>query len=43
MLATSDPEVEGNHGRIETRQAFLCTDVAWRPCQLDGHWPERPG
>jgi hypothetical protein len=27
-LASSDPEVEGDHGRIETRQAFVCSDIA---------------
>jgi len=37
MLASSDPEVEGDHGRIETRQAFVCSDIAW--LQEHHRWP----
>jgi predicted transposase YbfD/YdcC len=29
-------EVDGDHGRIETRNAFLCADVAWL---RDHEWP----
>jgi predicted transposase YbfD/YdcC len=36
-LVTSDPEVEGDHGRIETRQAFVCGDIAW--LQEHHQWP----
>lgn len=28
-LSASAPEVEGEHGRIETRQAFVCTKIDW--------------
>ncbi|MBV8397400.1 MAG: ISAs1 family transposase [Acetobacteraceae bacterium] len=36
-LTTNEPEVEGDHGRIETRQAFVCTDVVW--LQQQHQWP----
>jgi predicted transposase YbfD/YdcC len=36
-LATSKPEVEGDHGRIETRQAFVCSDIGW--LQEHHKWP----
>jgi hypothetical protein len=29
-LATSNPEVKGDHGRIETRPAFICSNIAWQ-------------
>jgi predicted transposase YbfD/YdcC len=29
--------VEGDHGRIETREAFVCDEVGWR--QEPHHWP----
>jgi predicted transposase YbfD/YdcC len=35
--ATSKPEVEGDHGRIETRQALVCSDIAW--LQEHHQWP----
>jgi predicted transposase YbfD/YdcC len=35
-ISTGEPEVDGGHGRIETRQAFVCTKIDW----LAGHnWP----
>ncbi len=35
-LSASEPEVDGDHGRIETRQAFICGKIDW----LDDHqWP----
>jgi len=36
MLSASEPEVEGDHGRIETRQAFICHKVDWL---RDHAWP----
>jgi predicted transposase YbfD/YdcC len=32
---TSHREVDGDHGRIETREAFVCTNVDW----LQHRWP----
>jgi predicted transposase YbfD/YdcC len=37
VVAPNDPEVEGDHGRLETRQAFICSDVAW--LQEHHQWP----
>ena len=35
-LSVSEPEVDGEHGRIETRQAFVCGKIDW----LGDHaWP----
>jgi predicted transposase YbfD/YdcC len=28
-LSPSEPEVDGDHGRIETRQAFVCSEIDW--------------
>ena len=37
VLATSDPDVDAGHGRIETRTASVSANVAWLQ---DGHrWP----
>lgn len=35
-LSIGQPEVNGDHGRIETRQAFLCTAIDWL---ADHRWP----
>jgi len=35
-LLASEPEVDGDHGRIETRQAFVCRKVDWL---RDHAWP----
>lgn len=35
-LLVSEPTVDGDHGRIETRQAFVCHAVTWLE---DHHWP----
>src|SRR5436853_1092250 len=34
---TTDTTVEGDHGRIETRTAVVCTDIAW--LQEQHRWP----
>lgn len=34
---TSSREVEGDHGRIETRDAFVCTNIDW--LQEQHQWP----
>jgi predicted transposase YbfD/YdcC len=36
-LLVSQPEVDGDHGRIETRQAFVCSKIDWL---AEHHWPE---
>jgi predicted transposase YbfD/YdcC len=36
-LATAKPEVEADHGRIETRTAMVSTDIDW--LQQDHRWP----
>jgi predicted transposase YbfD/YdcC len=36
-LVATEPEVEGDHGRIETRQAFVCTEIDW--LQAHHQWP----
>ena len=35
--AASVQTVDGDHGRIETRTATVCTDIDW--LQADHHWP----
>ena len=35
-LSISEPVVDGDHGRIETRQAFVCTKIDWLG---DHQWP----
>ena len=35
-LLSGEAEVDGDHGRIETRQAFLCTTINWL---ADHRWP----
>ena len=35
-LSPSEPEVDGDHGRIETRQAFVCSEIDWL---RDHQWP----
>jgi predicted transposase YbfD/YdcC len=35
-LAISKPEVDADHGRIETRQAFVCTKLDWL---AEHEWP----
>lgn len=35
-LLTDKPEVDADHGRIETRQAFVCTNMDWL---RDHAWP----
>jgi len=35
-LAVSEPDVDADHGRIETRQAFVCTTVDWL---AEHDWP----
>jgi len=35
--AASVQTVDGEHGRIETRTATMCTDIDW--LQADHHWP----
>ncbi len=35
-LSASEPAVDGEHGRIETRQAFVCTNINWL---RDHGWP----
>ena len=39
-LSISEPVVDGDHGRIETRQAFLCTKIDWL---RDHAWPGLAG
>ena len=34
---TTTPDVEADHGRIETRTATVCTDIKW--LQDDHQWP----
>jgi len=36
-LSVSEPVVDGDHGRIETRIATISTDIGW--LQQDHHWP----
>ena len=36
-LATAKPEVDADHGRIETRTATVSTDIGW--LQDDQRWP----
>jgi len=35
-VAASQPAVDADHGRIETRQAFVCTEIDWL---RDHRWP----
>jgi predicted transposase YbfD/YdcC len=37
QAATSKPDVDAGHGRIETRTASVSTDIGW--LQEDHHWP----
>ena len=37
VVATSIPNVDADHGRIETRTASVSADIAW--LQDDHHWP----
>jgi predicted transposase YbfD/YdcC len=36
-VSTSEPTVDGDHGRIETRKATVSTDIGW--LQEDHQWP----
>jgi predicted transposase YbfD/YdcC len=36
-VSTAAPEVDGDHGRIETRTATVCTDIDW--LHEAHHWP----
>jgi hypothetical protein len=37
LTPTRSCEVNGGHGRIETREAFVCSDIGWLQQRHD--WP----